>query len=205
MDRFKHHGILDAYAHQIRDIEKAPIVDSFVDVLPIRQYIILFRQQAIQVAKTGSMVSPAVENSQIVPHKSLHLAVCVEQLAQPLFDPRNLKAPLAGCIHSQRIPLRQRGQRSDNSQILLKRARIRTELLFEYVFSMLQNPAVRFRSQGKRHVVIFNRESSAPKDDLELAVVKSLAVETAEHGQQDFVIERERRRMPIDIEISCVS
>src|SRR5271167_1500939 len=150
------------------------------------------------------MVSPAIENSQIVPYKSLNLAVCFVQLAQPLFDPRNLKAPLADCVDSQRFPLRQRGQAGHDSQILLKGGRIRTELPFEYVFSMLQNPAVGLRSQGKRHVVILHQESSAPKDELELAVVKSLAVEAAEHGQQDFVIERERRRMPVDIEIGCV-
>src|SRR6202050_1396939 len=128
------------------------------------------------------MVSPAIENSQIVPYESLHFAACFGQLAQPLFDPGKRKAPLAGCVHRQRFPLWQRGQGCDDSQILLKGGRIRTEILFEYVFSMLQNPAVGLRSQGKRHVVILDHKSSAPKDELELAVVKCVAVKTAEHG-----------------------
>src|ERR1700733_3035373 len=151
------------------------------------------------------MVSPAIENSQIVPYKSLRFAVRFVQLAQPLFDPGNLQAPLAGSVHSQGIPLRQRDQGREDSQILLRGGRIRTQLLFQYVLSMLQNPAVGLRSQRKRHVEILDQESSAPINELELAVVKSVAVEAAEHGQKDFVIERKRRRMPIDIEIGCVS
>src|SRR5580700_272019 len=129
------------------------------------------------------MVSPAIENSQIVPYKALNFVVCFVQLAQPLLDPGNLKAPLAGCVHRQGIPLRQRGQGCDDSQILLKGGRIRSEPLFQYVFSMLQNSAVGLRSQGKRHVVILHHKSSAPKDELELAVIERVAVKAAEHGE----------------------
>src|ERR1700735_1021722 len=62
MDSFKHNRILDAHAQQIRNSEKAPIVHSFVNVLPVRQYIHLFGQQAVQAAKTAGMFSPAIEN-----------------------------------------------------------------------------------------------------------------------------------------------
>jgi hypothetical protein len=62
--------------------------------------------------------------------------------AQPFFDPVHLKAPLASGVDGQRFPLWQRCQGRDDSQVFLKGTRIRTEFLFQDVFSMLQNPAV---------------------------------------------------------------
>src|ERR1700745_988680 len=119
------------------------------------------------MAKTAWLISPSIENSQIVSYKSLNLAVFLVKLAQPLFDPFNLKATLAGGVDGQRLPLRQRCQGGDDSQIFLKGTRIRSESLFQDVFAMFQNPAIRFRSKRERHVVILDQETSLPKDELE--------------------------------------
>ena len=114
-------------------------------------------------------------------YESLNLTVCLMKLAQPLLDTFHLKAPLASGINGQRFPLRQRCQGGDDSQVFLKGIRIRTEPLFKDVFSMLQNPPVRLRSERKGHVMILDQETSPPKDEMKLPVVEGLAIEAAEH------------------------
>ena len=47
MRRLKDNGIFHAHAHQIRDREKPAVIDGFIQVLPERQLVILFGQQAL--------------------------------------------------------------------------------------------------------------------------------------------------------------
>src|SRR6516162_11595555 len=53
---FKNHWIFDAHTHKIRDGEEPPIVNSFIDILPVGQNISLFRQQTVKVAKTAGLI-----------------------------------------------------------------------------------------------------------------------------------------------------
>ncbi len=110
--------------------------------------------------------------------------------AQTLFDTFDLKAPFAGCVDGQVPPFRQSGQRSDDSQVFLKRMRICAKPLLQNVFSMLENPAVRLRSERKDHVIVSDQETTLLKDKLQFQVVESLTIKSAEHRQKNFVLDR---------------
>src|SRR6516162_10282893 len=110
--------------------------------------------------------------------------------AQTLFNTLDLKTPFAGFIDGQGSPFGQSRQRSDDSQVFLKGMRICTKSLLQNVFSMLENPAVRLRSERKDHVVVSDQETTMLKDKLQFQVFESLTIKSAEHRQKNFVLDR---------------
>src|SRR5499425_809666 len=126
------------------------------------------------------------------------------KLAQPLLDAFNLQAPLAGSADRQRFRVRQSCQRSDDPEVLLKGRRICPEPLLQNVFSVLENPPVSLRCEREKQVAVPNPKISALKNELKFTVAESLTVGIAKHREQNLVLDRQRRGMPIDIEVSCV-
>ena len=66
MGGFENYGIFDADSHQICNGEKSAVIDAFVKILPVREFVVLFREQALQAAKAGRIVGNAVEFAQVV-------------------------------------------------------------------------------------------------------------------------------------------
>src|SRR5271157_5913362 len=106
------------------------------------------------------------------------------KLTQSLFDAFDLKAPLAGGVDRQGFWIWQSRQRSDDSQVFLKRSRSRAEPLLQNVFSVLEDPPVSLRCKWKEHVIVSNQETAALKGEVKFTVVEGLTVRIAKHRQQ---------------------
>src|SRR6516164_9156929 len=73
------------------------------------------------------------------------------------------------------------------------------------MFPVLEDSPVSLRCEWEEHVVATNQKIAVFEDELDFTAVEDLTVWIAKHREQNFVLHRQRRRMPIDIEIGCVS
>src|SRR6516225_7220862 len=98
------------------------------------------------------------------------------QPAQPLFDAFDLQASLAGGVHGQSFRVRQSRQRSDDSQVFLKRRRISAEPLLQKVFPVLEDSPVSLRCEWEEHVVATYQKIAVFEDELDFTAVEDLTV-----------------------------
>jgi hypothetical protein len=84
MRRVENEWVLRALPDEVIDREETPIVNLFVDVLPVRKQIVLLRQNRFERRKAGSISGLAVYPFEILRDEIADLRVLRDELAEPL-------------------------------------------------------------------------------------------------------------------------
>src|SRR5579859_3953670 len=149
MRGFENEGILNALTNKVVDRKKAPVVDLFVDVLPVRQQIMLLSQDRFERRETGWILRLTSYAAKILRNKIADLRILRHKLAQPLpqrFEP----LPAVGARISRGSSVVSQGDRGrGDTRIFLKRRRIVAKRFAELIQTAAQDQMVRGGSEGE--------------------------------------------------------
>ena len=93
------HGILDAHSDQVCDAEESAVIDFGVDVLPVRQHVGLFGEQAVEVSKTRPNSALPVKDLQVLVNERPEGGLIVVKFLETFLDRADLQAALARRVH----------------------------------------------------------------------------------------------------------
>ena len=126
MQCVEHQRIFHAHADQFGDGKKTPVIDAFVDVLPVRQFVMLFRQQRLQFVEARGIIFVPVNFGEAFRDHARDLFV-FQQFAQTFVERRKSRPPFRGGARLTNSARGERFQRRHNSGVLLERGGIFSE------------------------------------------------------------------------------
>src|SRR5882762_4037823 len=119
MGGFENYWIFDADSHQICNREKSAVIDAFVRILPVREFVVLFREQALQAANAGRVVGNAVEFAQVVFDKIRNFRAALGQIPQTVSCCFKSQAPVSSAFARATVEICYLCEGSKNARVLV--------------------------------------------------------------------------------------
>ena len=202
----KNAGVFHAQAHQVIDVEEAPVIDFLRRNAPVRQPVWLRLQYAVQRIKGAALAGIAVHLAQRALHNSRHLHGMLGQFRQSSSQPWNVT--LAGLDHLGQVAgvWRKIGKAADQLLQLL-------QIGISVLAVLIARAKVAHRFKDQRNGLRVNRQGLIEIGDGEAPVgifqfqvplFQLFAVGAAQQRQQHFAAQLATQRIPVNIEKSRV-
>src|SRR6266850_6947321 len=189
--------ILDTNSDKFADREKAPVVDFLVGRTPKREFVRLFGQKLIHQQESRWCASFSIKQPNISIDESPYLRGTGVKSPEALLDRLPMLATLASGFQRRAGRTWDLGNRGQDSLKLLQFRRLRAQRALQAIQTIAQDSGIRSHGDGESEIEVVQEEARLRVGQEDFAPFQNLCIGFAQNREQDPILQRAARRMPI--------